>query len=377
LSHSYAGAVRDVVTAFRIEGRPVRIEPFERGHIHDTFVSTWDRNGVVSRFLHQRINDRVFRDVAALMNNIDRVTRHLAARRAAFGLRTLELVATRDDRVFLEHDTGCWRTYRFVEGTHSYDLCESPAQARAAARAFGDFQARVSDLDVRGLRETIPDFFSSPHRLAQFDRALRTDVAHRAAQVGSEIAFVDERRALFDVIEAALADGSVPRRIVHGDTKLNNVLFDTRTGAAVCVVDLDTCMPGWTLYDFGDLVRFTAATSVEDERDLRRAGMDFELYRAIVEGYLEAAGWFLTGAEFALMPVAARLVTLTIGVRFLTDHLEGDRYFKVHREGHNLDRARVQFAMVEAMERRESEMAAVVDEVSARLRKAERRSTHR
>ncbi len=371
VSNTSPEVARAVVGAFAIDGELVAIQTFERGHIHDTFVSTWRLpDGKTRRYLHQRINDHVFTDVPALMNNIAAVTSHLArcyGTPASGGhMRALELVPTREGASFLRNADAPWRTYRFIEGTRSFDRCDGQERAFEAARAFGQFQADLIDLDVARLRETIPQFFSSPYRLRQLDDAIREDRAGRVASSGADIAFVQQRRKLVPVIERAMQDGRFPSRIVHGDTKLNNLLFDERTGRAVCVVDLDTCMPAWSLYDFGDLVRFTAARCKEDEPDLASAGTDFDLYAALVDGYLDGAGSFLTPDEIELLPLAARLVTMTVGMRFLADHLAGDRYFKVAHENHNLERARVQFAMVADMERQQGSMERWVRNGSAR-----------
>ncbi|MEE2941083.1 MAG: phosphotransferase, partial [Planctomycetota bacterium] len=214
------------------------------------------------------------------------------------------------------------------------------------------FQVRLAGLDAKELRTTIPDFFDSEARLRQLDVAAAADANGRRDSVEAELAFVGERRATCSVMEEALRSGRMPARVVHGDTKLNNVLFDRASGEPRCVVDLDTCMPGYSLYDFGDLVRFTAATCDEDERDLDLARIDGDTFRALEAGYLEHAAAFLTPFERDHMAFSARLVTLTIGMRFLADHLAGDRYFKISRSGQNLDRARVQFALVADMERR-------------------------
>jgi Ser/Thr protein kinase RdoA (MazF antagonist) len=348
--------VRDAARRFRIEGSLTDITPFKRGHIHDTFVSTWATPAGRRRFLHQRINERVFSDVPGLMHNIAAITRHLDKRaQNDEAARTLSLVRTTDGASYLRCAAGAFRTYVFLEHTESFDQCPDPDRAFEAAHAFGRFQQQLADIDVDNLRETIPQFFNSRHRLRQLDDATEEDCLGRARHVGPELGFVTERRQFVGIMEKALADGLFPRRVVHGDTKLNNVLFDKTNGKTVCVVDLDTCMPGYSLYDFGDLVRFTAATSAEDETDLERCGTDLELYRALVDGYLDTAS-FLTADERRLMPAAARLVTMTIGMRFLADHLAGDVYFKVTHENHNLDRARVQFAMVDFMERNEAAM---------------------
>ena len=350
-----------VLSGFAIDGALSGVHQLSRGHIHDTFVSSWRSGADEVRYLHQHLNEDVFTDIPAVMHNVLAVTQHLERRRLADGddgFHTLRLVPAKTGEPYIRVPSGPWRTYEFVEGTESYDACQGPEQAFEAARAFGQFQARLIDLAPDALRDTIPLFFNSPHRLAQLDAAARGDIADRVEGALPELAFVDARRTQVRVIDKEIAAGRMPRRIVHGDTKLNNVLFDTRTGKAVCVVDLDTCMAAYSLYDFGDLVRFTAATSAEDEPDLTKAGTDLALYRALVEGYLTSAGTFLTPAERELMPFAARLVTLTIGLRFLADHLNGDVYFKVAREGHNLDRARVQFAMVAAMETQDRAMRA-------------------
>ena len=356
-------AVLDEVRQFGIDGEHVDLRPHHRGHIHDTFISTWKQEEGERRYLHQRLNDKVFTDIPALMHNVRRVTDHLAERARSglngHGFHTLQLVPTRTGRSFLAATSGPWRTYEYVENTESYDQCASPEQAYDAALAFGDFQAQLIDIEVEQLRETIPAFFHSPTRLRRFEDTLASDPRSRAAIAEKEIRFARTRHPMVHVIDRQLKLGAIPLRVVHGDTKLNNVLFDRTTGKPVCIVDLDTCMPAYSLYDFGDLVRFTAATSSEDERDLERAGTDLALYRALVDGYREGTADLLTPLEVELMPFAARLVTFTIGLRFLTDFLAGDVYFKVadDRPEQNLDRARVQFRMVEFMERHERELA--------------------
>ncbi len=343
-----------VAGLFAVDGTVVSVESLERGHIHHTFIVSWETAEGPVRTLVQRINDHVFQDVPGLMHNVEQVTGHLrqASWRAVGDIETLTLIPSRKGRAYVRDELGCWRCYRFVEGTRTFDRCVGPDQAYAAAFAFGNFQARLLDLDPRGLVETIPDFFSAPFRLRQFDAALWADPEERAAEAKASIEFVQERRRDVDVMEHGLTQGRIPLRAIHGDTKLNNILFDEVSGQPRCIVDLDTCMPGWSLYDFGDLVRFTAATAAEDEPDLSLVGVDMGLYQALSEGWLESTNAFMTHDEVELMPFAARLVTLTIGIRFLTDHLAGDTYFRVHRRGHNLDRARVQFEMVRQMESR-------------------------
>jgi len=349
-------APRSAILSFAIPGELSAVVPHERGHIHDTFVSTWRQGTATRRYLHQRMNEAVFRDIPALMHNIERVTRFLRESAEEDGLEALELVPTRAGQSYHAGPEGAWRTYVYIDGTETFDHCADEEMAYRAAKAFGGFQRRLRGLDAQELVMTIPRFFSSPHRIDELDASRAADARGRVAGAAAELAFVEERRAQVGAIEEALGAGRMPERVVHGDTKLNNVLFDRGTQAARCVVDLDTCMPGWSLYDFGDLVRFTAATSAEDERDLSRVGMDLGLYHALVRGYLEGTAGFLTAEERELMPFAARLVTLTIGMRFLADHLAGDRYFKIARAGHNLDRARVQLALVASMEAQAADM---------------------
>ena len=341
------------VRLFDISGRFQSAEELRRGHIHTTYVSTWTGPDGPDRYLHQRLNAEVFRDIPALMHNVGLVTRHLAAGAGAGSMEALQLVpAAGTGADYAVTPDAPWRTYRFIEGTVSYDHPKDAGMAHTAAAAFGDFQVRLAGLDAKELRTTIPDFFDSEVRLRQLDEAAVADVAGHRASVAAELAFVGERRACCTVMEDALRSGRMPARVVHGDTKLNNVLFDRESGEPRCVVDLDTCMPGYSLYDFGDLVRFTAATCDEDEQDLDRARIDEDTFEALQAGYLEHAAGFLTAFEREHMAFSARLVTLTIGMRFLADHLAGDRYFKISRPGQNLDRARVQFALVADMERR-------------------------
>ena len=346
--------LHSVVKQFAITGELKDVRPLQRGHIHDTFVSTWIESDTEVRFLHQRMNDKVFHDIPAVMHNIETVSKHLRKKMDGSstldGFRVLDLVSTNNDRSYLVSDEGQWRTYSFIENTTSFDQCSGTEQAFEAAKAFGWFQSQLADLDASNLRETLPKFFSTPYRLQQFRDALDEDPRNRAKGCAEEIHFAKTRSDMAFVIDRLLQNGSIPIRTVHGDTKLNNVLFCNRTGRAECIVDLDTCMPGYSLYDFGDLVRFTAATSDEDELDLSKVGTNMDLYRAIVDGYLDGTRGTLSKKEVELMPFAARLVTYTIGLRFLADHLAGDVYFKVSRNDHNLDRARVQFRMVARME---------------------------
>lgn len=351
--------LRAALARFEIEGDFVALDPLKRGHIHDTFISTWRQGGGTRRFIHQRMNHEVFPDLDLLMANIHRVTAHIhdrVERQGGDGFEPLQLVTSRNGNPFARTESGAWRTYRFIENSASFDRCKGPEQAYEAARAFGWFQAQLQDLPADQLGETLPRFFSTPFRYEQFQDALLHASPERIASAQDWIRFAQERAEMCPVFEDLLRSGAMPSRVVHGDTKLNNILFDTETGKAKGIVDLDTCMAGYSLYDFGDLVRFTAATSAEDEADFDKIGTDLNLYQALAEGYRSTTGAFLTAKEVELMPFAARLVTLTIGLRFLSDHLAGDNYFKIERPGHNLDRAIVQFGMVRFMEQNAAAM---------------------
>jgi Ser/Thr protein kinase RdoA (MazF antagonist) len=345
---------------FPLEGELAEVRPLKRGHIHDTFVSRWRAADRERQFIHQRMNQRVFPDLDLLMGNIRRVSAHLVEklrREGSEGFEPLELVPARSGASYARTPSGAWRTFVYIEASQSYDRCSGVEQAWEAARAFGWFQAMLRDLPASELGETLPRFFSTPHRFEQFEKALSSASEERRDSAAAEIAFALERAPMTPLIDERLRAGVLATRVVHGDTKLNNILFDVASGKAKGIVDLDTCMAGYSLYDFGDLVRFTAATSAEDERDPERIGTDLGLYHALADGYLSMARRFLSAEEIELMPFAARLVTFTIGLRFLADHLAGDVYFKIERPGQNLDRARVQLGMVRFMERHAAVMS--------------------
>jgi len=351
--------------AFEIEGRFLGGCPVPSGHINETYCSAFEVSGRSARYVNQRINHHVFREPEKLMENMERVTRFARERIEAAGgdpLReTLNLVPARDGRSFHRTEEGdYWRTFHFISGARTYDRAENVGLVYAASRAFGAFQKMLSHLPGARLHETIPDFHNTPKRFAAFQAAVDGDRRNRAASVREEIRFVLERESLLGRIAEGLASGLIPERVTHNDTKLNNVMIDDLTGEGICVIDLDTVMPGSVLYDFGDSVRLGAATAVEDERDLSRVGFDLLLFERLAEGYLDAARDFLVPEETERLAFSALLLTLECGIRFLTDHLDGDVYFRIHREGHNLDRARTQFKMAAEMERKMDDMEAIV-----------------
>ena len=316
-----------------------------------------------AQFILQRINSRIFTNPVSLMENIERVTSHLAAQvegDAESERRVLRLIPTQDEQpCHVDAEGNYWRAYRFIEGARTYDAVETVGQAFQAACAFGQFQRQLANLPMPRLHDTIPDFHHTPKRFAALERAIVADVAGRAMLAKPEIAFAYARQPIAGV----LLDAHLPERVTHNDTKFNNVMLDDTTGEAICVIDLDTVMPGLALYDFGDMVRTTTSPAQEDERDLSRVSMQFPMFEALVRGYLTSAGSFLTNEEMQLLAFSGKLITFEQGIRSLTDYLAGDTYYKVSREGHNLDRCRTQFKLVESIERQEERMERLVQSV--------------
>lgn len=344
-----------IARQFQIPGEFLHAAPYGSGHINDTYAAVFQERGARVRYILQRINHRIFKNPVALMENIQRVTAHLQAKREP---RALTLIPTRDGGSFHRDALGnYWRAYVFIEGAHTYDAVESPRQAYEAAKAFGRFQRLLSDLPPPRLHDTIPDFHHTPKRFAALEAAIAADAAGRARSAQKEIEFALARREM----TGRLIEAGLPERVTHNDTKLNNVMLDDLTGEGVSVIDLDTVMPGLALYDFGDMVRTTTSPALEDERDLSKVRMQFPMFEALVRGYLSSAGGFLTREEKRLLAFSGLLITFEIGIRFLTDYLAGDVYFKVHRDGHNLDRCRTQFKLVESIEQQQQAMEQLVE----------------
>jgi Ser/Thr protein kinase RdoA (MazF antagonist) len=335
-----------------------------RGHIHDTYVATCrGADGVRARWLVQRVNTHVFGDPDALARNLERVTRHLRAALRARGVadaerRSLAPVAGRDGATLQRDAEGRpWRAFPFIERTRSLAAPESPAQAGAAARAFGAFVADLADLPPDEIAETIPHFHDLASRVDALARAESADAHGRAAGGADELAAARSFAARL----AGPGDAALPRRVVHNDCKLDNLLLDAESGEALCVVDLDTVMPGLTWFDFGELVRTAACRAPEDETVPSRIRFEPALFAALVDGYVAGARGLLTGAEIDALARAGPRMALENAVRFLADHLDGDRYFRVARPGQNLDRARAQLRRVERMLDAEREIRAAID----------------
>lgn len=344
------------ISEFAIEGRPVRIGEIPSGHINSTFrVGVQRDDGSSPEFILQRINPRVFPDPEAVMGNVERVSHHvvrrLEARDPAQAARSLRLCPARDGRSHVIDEAGdLWRCFHAIEGCRTHDVVGTPRQAFEAARAFGEFQELVSDFPAGELAETIPHFHDTPRRYRRLLEVAGADPHGRVRDVAGELDFLRERAGDFGRVVDGLRDGSIPRRVTHNDTKINNVMFDTATDRAVCVIDLDTVMPGSLLYDFGDLVRTSASPASEDERDLSKITLRMPVLEELAAGYLSATSGFLLPSERSLLGFSAWLITLELAVRFLTDHLEGDVYFRSKRAGHNLDRCRVHLKLAEAIE---------------------------
>lgn len=339
-----------VVTQFKIPGRLRKIESVHMGHIHDSFISSWLDDTGENRYLHQRMNHTVFPDLEGLMNNILLVTEHLGAH-PIDGEETLRVIASRVGGVMVrDSNDNFWRTFKYVENAEVLNRCPSPIYAHEAGRIFGSFIRRLTDLDPAKLNITIPNFFHLPARVEALKMAAEKASIARRSRAETELEFILEREESYAVITRSLDQGRLPYRVIHYDPKINNVLFDIHTGKAICVVDLDTCMPGSLLYDFGDMVRTSSVEAAEDEEDLSKIDINLKLFKSLLEGYVGAVGGLLTQSEVALMPLAPAAATLTIGMRFLSDYLSGDVYFKTNHVEHNLQRARAQLALVRSME---------------------------
>lgn len=355
------GQVLEIADRFCLEGRAVSAENYGGGHINDTFLLKTDLG---RSYILQGINTSVFKNAESLMDNVISVTDFLKKKIVSTGgdpLReTLNVVMTRDGKTLYKDGGSCWRVYTFIDGTVTYQTCENKEQFYASACAFGHFQKLLADFPADTLYESIPNFHNTKSRYLDFEAAVERDVCGRAASVQKEIAFVKERREFAAALVDMQERGELPLRVTHNDTKLNNVLFDERTGLPLAVVDLDTVMPGLSINDFGDSIRFGATYAAEDEQDLGKVNFEIELFDCYTKGFLGECGALLTENEKKMLPVGAMMMTFECGMRFLTDHLNGDTYFKIHREGHNLDRCRTQFKLVSDMEKSREQMDQVV-----------------
>lgn len=353
------GDVPRVAAEFAIPTGAWVVKRLGSGHINATYlVSAGDR-----RYVLQRINTDVFPDVEGLMRNIELVTGFLLDR----GHETMRVIRTRDGASYVNADSGTWRMFSYIAHTISYDAVPDADTFRSAGAAFGEFQNQLADFDASQLTETIAHFHDTPHRFEAFKTAVAADVKGRAAGCRDEIAFYMDHADRYGTIVDGLRDGTVPLRVTHNDTKLNNILMDAETHAVRAIIDLDTVMPGSMLYDFGDSIRFGASTALEDERDLGKVHFSPELFRAYTEGFLGKVLPSITPRELELLPCAGTMMTLECGMRFLTDYLAGDTYFAIRYPEHNLVRARTQIKLVQEMEEQADDIEAIVADVAERL----------
>ena len=334
-------------------------EGYGNGHINDTYLVT------MPRYILQRINTSIFRNPDELMENIENVTGFLREKMRAAGedfeRGTLQVVPTKEGgRYYKVDDENVFRVYRFVEGTKTIEDSKTPEDLLEAGVGFGHFQKMLADFPVEKLHETIRDFHHTPKRVEALREAIRADRAGRAGSVKAEIDFALENAAWAGSVVKGMEEGRIPVRVTHNDTKINNILFDRESGKAVCVIDLDTVMPGSMLYDFGDALRIGGSTAAEDEVNLDKVWFDERAFEAFAKGYLSEMREALTEDELALLPMSVKLMTYECGIRFLTDYLDGDTYFKIHREHHNLDRARNQFKLVADIAGKEARLAEMV-----------------
>ncbi len=350
-----------ICNAFQYQGELKDLSPYGEGHINSTFkVETTE-----GRYILQKVNNNVFKRPTEVMENIDAVTGYLTEKIKARGgdptRETLTLIPTAEGKKYYVDEEGqLYRMYLFVENAVCYQIIENEQVFYEAAAAFAAFQKELADFDASVLYETIEKFHDTGDRYQKFLAAVEADKVGRLAEVEEEVAFVKAREADTTLVTGKIASGELPLRVTHNDTKLNNVMIDSATQKGICVIDLDTVMPGSLLYDFGDSIRFGASSAAEDETDLEKVYMKPELFEAYVKGYLEVLGDRITKEEQDLLPFSAKLLTFECGMRFLTDYLDGDNYFKIHYPQHNLDRARNQFKLVADMEAKMDLMKEIV-----------------
>lgn len=353
---------KEICEKFKIDGEFVSAERYGEGHINDTFLVKTSE----TKYILQRVNNTVFKKPEEVMENISKVTNFMSKQIASCGgdvtRETLTIVKTIDSEdYYVSEDGRLFRMYIFIDNATCYQIIENAEVFYRAARAFGKFQKMLKDFPADELHETIVNFHNTVDRYRILKEAIAEDKVNRLESVRAEVEFALEREKDAGIIVDALKENKIPLRVTHNDTKLNNVMIDDKTGIGVCVIDLDTVMPGSMLYDFGDSIRFGASTAAEDELDLDKVSMDLNLFAEYARGYLEELGDSITEEELKLLPMSAKLMTLECGIRFLSDYLDGDNYFKIHREHHNLDRARTQFKLVWDMEQKMDKMNEVIN----------------
>lgn len=362
--------VKEAVDNIAFEGEFIDLKPYGSGHINDTFLLRYRLdNGNEEKYILQRINQNVFKNPREVMENVDAVTSFIRQKLILEGKdpmrETLNIIKTHNNDVVFEDSSGeFWRGYYFIKDSLGLEVVEKPEHFYQSALSFGVFQSQLADFPAHTLHATIKDFHNTPKRFETFKKAVEEDVMNRAQNVRKEIEFVKDREAFTHTLRNLYEKGALPLKVTHNDTKLNNVLFDKETEKGLCVIDLDTVMPGFSLDDFGDSIRFGATTGAEDEPDLSKVNFSLELYDLYTKGFLEGADGSLSDLEVSLFPEGAKMMTLECGMRFLTDYLQGDVYFKTAYDNHNLDRTRTQFKLVQDMEEQWDAMKAVSEKYS-------------
>lgn len=358
--------LKNICSAFSFEGDFTEAVPYGDGHINDTYKVTYHINGKEIRYILQRVNHLIFKNVEGLMSNIERVTAYLnnaiSKKDTEKGYEILTLISTvKDNASYHKDDKGnYWRAYVFVENATGHTFAEDISMLYEAGKAFGKFQSLLNGFPASTLHETIIGFHNTPQRFRNLLSSIETDAVNRKDTCVEEIKFAMDRQNLVSVITDALDCKDIPLRVTHNDTKINNVLLDNETGIGRCVIDLDTVMPGSALYDFGDAIRSCGSTLVEDGENLDELKVDYERFSAYTKGFIETCGDNLNEKEIEMLPISAIIMTFECGIRFLEDYLNGDKYFKVHKDRHNLIRAKNQFRFVLEMEKNIDKLSDIV-----------------
>lgn len=360
----------EAIANYNFEGTLMDARPYGSGHINDTFLLSFSVQGKgMKRIILQCMNKEIFTQPVELMENVLGVTSYLREQIIKNGgdpeRETLNVICAADGKPYFVDSCGeYWRAYKFIEGASSYDKVENPEDFYQSAYSFGNFQCMLADYPAETLHETIKGFHDTKARFAAFKKAVEEDVCGRVASVQKEIDFVLAHEDVANIFGDMLARGELPLRVTHNDTKLNNIMIDDKTRKGICVIDLDTVMPGLAMNDFGDSIRFGASTAAEDEQDLNKVSCSMDLFETYTRGFIEGCDGKLTAKENEMLPMGAKVMTYECGMRFLMDHIQGDIYFKIHRENHNLDRARTQFKLVQDMEKKWDTMKSIVRKYS-------------
>ena len=359
--------LKDISSNFRVYGDFIKAVPFGSGHINSTYKVVFNQSGILVSYVFQKINTEIFKDPYVVMDNINRILTHLKCKLDIYddiSRRALTVIPTFNGQLFYkDHLNNFWRAYCFIENATCYDVLETPEQAYKAGKAFGEFQKMLIDLPGERLADTIPNFHNTRMRYEMFEKALEEDIGNRAANVKKEIKFILSRKKYLDRFIKLQISGSLPERICHNDAKLNNIMIDNETDEGICVIDLDIVMPGYIMYDFGDMIRTGTSPVEEDEPDYTKVVMQMHLFKALAKGYMDSAGSFLTKVEKDYLAFGGLIITYEQAIRFLSDYLQMDTYYKTSREGHNLDRTRTQIALIKSIEHQMDAMNSFIDKL--------------